>query len=173
MLHINNIGLNLYLHARHQSLIWLINIFTLHTKFLIYKAIRPILKKVTLIRTLSSHSTINFLSPLVLICFVEGGGQKQRNKKLRGRGDLSRGSHKLHTSTLRFQDNQNLEDFSPNDPDITASSRNWPSGFWKIRGGIERGEVLEWEPSACDVYAWFLRALPLFQLAVVPSVFQY
>jgi hypothetical protein len=29
---------------------------------------------------------INFLSALVLICFVEEGGQKQRNKKLRGRG---------------------------------------------------------------------------------------
>jgi hypothetical protein len=73
---------------------------------MIYEAIRP------LIRALSSHSTINILSQLVLICFVEEGGQKQRNKKLSGEG----GYHKLHTSTLRFQDNQNFEDFSPNDP---------------------------------------------------------
>ena len=62
----------------------------LRTKILIYEAIRPILKKVELIKALTSHNTINFLSPLALKWFVEEGegGQKQRNKKLRGRGDL-------------------------------------------------------------------------------------
>jgi hypothetical protein len=49
---------------------------------------------------------------MILICVVEEGGQKKRNKKLRGEG----ASHKLQTSTLRIQDNQNFEDFSPNDP---------------------------------------------------------